>query len=143
MAGAGNLSVSREAFCQAYARCGSATQAYKDTISGGKCTDGTAQVQSTRIMKNPNVKSRIAEIRAMTLERENKTIDDMVDQLEADRAFARESNNASAAVKATESIAKLLGFMTEKHDHQHSMNPEAARQLIASLGAKYLAKSVV
>lgn len=55
------LSVKQEKFCLHYAESGNATQSYKDAGYKYK-TDGVARVQSTRLLANPSIKARLAEL---------------------------------------------------------------------------------
>jgi phage terminase small subunit len=68
------------------------------------------------LSKDPAVAKLVAERRAEIAERNAITVDSMLEQLNDDRAFAKETGNATAAVRATELTAKLAGLLIEKRD---------------------------
>jgi len=60
----GKLRPQDEAFCHAIALQGaSGAQAYRDNIALGKVTQGTAQVQASKLLALPIIRLRIAELR--------------------------------------------------------------------------------
>ncbi len=62
-----------------------------------------------------HIQARIAELQNKAAERTIKTIEDIVAQLDEDRARAHANGQAGAAVSATMGQAKILGLITNKH----------------------------
>ena len=56
------------------------------------------------------VRVRLKELQASLQERHNVTVDSLTKELEADREVARANNQASAAISATMSIARIHGL---------------------------------
>jgi phage terminase small subunit len=69
-----------------------------------------------RLSKDPALSALIAERRNEIAERNAITVDSMLEQLSDDRQFAKETGNATAAVRATELTAKLAGLLIERRD---------------------------
>lgn len=133
------LTPKQEAFCQKYVECGAATDAYRHAYDTNG-TSGSIKVTAHRLLHTPHVAARVAELRAEALKRHRATVDDIADQLDEDRKFAREQENPGAAVSATMGKAKLLGMLTEKHEHNVILRIEDARKIIADLAPKLLGK---
>lgn len=137
MGGDRALSLLQEQFCLAYIRNGGdARAAYLETHPNVK--GASAKRCGCMWLKDPNIASRIAELRDEVVEREKISIDDMVREFAHDRDLARQNGQISAAVKANESIAKLLGLWVDKSETTVSMRPEDARKTVEQLVAKYL-----
>ncbi len=97
-----------ELFAQNLAQGMSATAAYE--AAGYVGNDGNA----IRLKGKERILERVAELQDKAVERTLKTIEDIVSQLDEDRALARSKGQASAAVQATMGQAKVLGLITEK-----------------------------
>jgi phage terminase small subunit len=54
------LTVKQEKFCQEYAKCGNATQAY--TNAGYKVSKEVAKVNASRLLTKANIKNRLVEL---------------------------------------------------------------------------------
>jgi phage terminase small subunit len=134
--GASSLTPKQEAFCVAYMRDGDATRAYLEASPAVRRS--TAKSEGARLLKNPNVLSRIAELREKVVDLAEITIASLIQELEHDRTLARKEGQPRAAVAATESIAKLAGLWVDKSETTHTMRPEEARALIGQLAGKYL-----
>ncbi len=74
------------------------------------------EANACRLANNDKVVIRVHELKAAAAERTICTIHDIADQLDEDRRFARELENASAAISATMGKAKVLGHLSEKVD---------------------------
>ena len=83
---------------------------YADADSGG------ARSIAHRLMKDPKVRALVDEQLAALRERNESTADSMVKQFDEDRAFAVSTQNASAAVRASEMKAKLAGLLIDRAD---------------------------
>ncbi len=102
-----------ERFAQNKAKGMSTGPAY--TAAGYKATGNSAEVNGARLLRNAQVRARIAELQNKAAERAIKTIGDIVAQLDEDRARAHANGQAGAAVSATMGQAKILGLITNKH----------------------------
>lgn len=100
-----------ERFAQEMAKGKSATEAY---AKAGYRGDRTA---ASRLSTNVNVQARLSELQAKAAEKAVVTVEDIARQLDEDRAFARESGAAAAAVSATLGKAKVLGLIVEKSEN--------------------------
>jgi hypothetical protein len=122
----GDLSVKHEDFCHLCVEMGNAVDAYMRVYD---CSRRSASQASNRLMKDPRIIERIADIRGVGAEEAGFTIERMAKQLQEDRKFARENGNASAAVKASEALSKLLGFSIDRSVNL-TMRPDEARNII-------------
>ena len=71
------LTIKQEKFCQEYAKCGNATQAY--TNAGYKVSKEVAKVNASRLLTKANIKNRLAEL---TEETKNEAIADIQEMQE-------------------------------------------------------------
>ena len=133
------LTQKQEEFCNAYVRLGNPGAAYDAAYPSTKRKHKSTLDMASAQLQHPKIKERIAELRAIAADKTATTIEDIARQLDEDRAFARETGGAAAAVSATVAKGKLFGFFVEKKDITLSMRPEEARQVIAAMAAKYLA----
>lgn len=103
----------REAFARLIAKGEAASRAYSSVygVSGR-----TAEVSAHRLMRNDAVLDRIAELQGTAAKRTTKTIENLVDELDAAAEFARECRNPMAVVSAIMSQAKLLGLSVDKSE---------------------------
>jgi uncharacterized small protein (DUF1192 family) len=69
-----------------------------------------------RLMTNDDIRARIAELQTEAAERTVTTVEDIVRQLDEDRALAYRRGSASAAVQATMGKAKVLGLIVDRQD---------------------------
>ena len=67
---------------------------------------------------DPLVKAAVEEGRVALQERNEITVDSMIEQLDADRDFAVKVSNANAAVRASELKAKLAGLLVDRIDQR-------------------------
>lgn len=100
-----------ERFAQELAKGASQVEAYR--LAGYEPIEANA----SRLIRNDKVSARVAELKAAAAERTIVTIHDIADQLDEDRAFAREQEAPAAAIQATMGKAKVLGLLTEKVEH--------------------------
>jgi phage terminase small subunit len=97
-----------EKFAQELAKGKSQVGAY---AAAGYTEDRTA---ASRLSTNANVVARVAELKKRAAERIIVTVADIAQQLDEDREFARELDNASAAITATIGKARVLGLLEDK-----------------------------
>jgi hypothetical protein len=86
---------------------------------------------STRLTKNDEIRSRVAELQERAAAKALVTVDDLVRDLDETRAMAHQKGQASAAVAATMGKAKILGFLVDHvvADVKHSFTDLADDEL--------------
>ncbi len=104
------ITFKQSAFCEAYLETGNASEAYRRSYDCKTSKPETINRSAKALLDNPKIAARIAELRDASCNRHRITIDGLVRELEADRALAREKNQASAAISATLNIARLHGL---------------------------------
>lgn len=125
-----------EAFARAYIETGGdLVLSYQWVSPSAKPV--TAKRMAKKWLEIPNVQTRIAEMQEAARERSEITVEDCIAEFIADRNAARTERQLNVAVKATESIAKILGFWVDKHQHDVTMSVTDAERTIALLSAKY------
>ena len=108
-----SLTLKQARFVEEYLLDLNATQA---AIRAGY-SEKTAKQQGSRLLTNVDVQAAVAEGHARHQERCEVTRDDMADQFDDDREFARACNQPGAAVSASSGKAKLFGLLKDKHEH--------------------------
>ena len=112
----GALSNSKhERFAQELAKGKTADEAY--ATAGYKPNRHNA----SRLKTNETITDRVAELQERAATKVEKTVSDIVQMLEEDRALARRIAQPGAAVTASMGIAKLLGLIVEKREHSGSI----------------------
>ena len=125
------LTPKQESFCQKFIELGNASEAYRQSYNCSRMKTGTINSRAKELRNDGPITVRIEELQAEHRERHNWTVDDAMVELEEARqaALMAETVQASAAVAATMSKAKLLGLDKQIIDHQSSdgsMTPQAA-----------------
>lgn len=100
-----------ELFAQGLAEGKTADKAYAD--AGFNPNRGNAATLKAK----QSIVGRVDELLSIAAAKTVVTIQDIAEQLDEDRTFARELENPSAAISATMGKAKVLGLLTEKHEH--------------------------
>ena len=100
----------RQRFCQEYAVDLNGAQA---AIRAGY-SPKTAKEQASRLLTNAHVRARVDELIVEYRERVEISVDSLTELLLDDRKLAHSSKQAGAAVSASEKLAKLHGFMSER-----------------------------
>lgn len=107
------LSPLREAFCLAYARCGNATQAYKQAGYNVK-NDNSAAASAAALLRNPKIQARLQEIHAKIESEKIMGPKEMQERLTAiARQTARDPSDKAPdykdALKAMDQLARMSG----------------------------------
>jgi hypothetical protein len=102
----------RQKFVEGFLLCGNATLAAQRAGYRTRYMRRAAH-DLTRI---PEIAAAIAEGRKALAERASFTFDRAMEQLRADRDFAIKTENATAAVRASELMAKMSGHLVERVD---------------------------
>jgi hypothetical protein len=74
-----------------------------------------------RLLRRPEVAAAVAEGRRALAEHASFSFDKAMQQLRDDRDFAIKTENATAAVRASELMAKMSGFLVERVDARVAM----------------------
>ena len=106
----------REAFARARAEGKGLAELYAG--AGYQAHAGNAH----RLSKNEKVCARILEIQNQTAQRTVTTIEDMIEQIDEDRRFARERGHSAVALAASATKAKLMGFAAERPAPDYNFN---------------------
>lgn len=98
------LSVKQEKFCLEYAKSGNQRQAYK--AAGYKCkNDASADASASQLLRNPNVKARLAEL---TEEIKNASIADITEMQQTLTSIIRQQLEEEVVV-----VESTGDFMSE------------------------------
>ncbi len=111
-----------EAFAQAVALNMPASQAYAEYVSGGKCSERTAEVEGSKLANSPDLSLRIEELRERVGDSAEKKFDMTKDKWLARLAGiakkAEEVADFQAATGALREIGKGAGhYAPEKVEH--------------------------
>lgn len=108
-----SLTPKQEAFALAFVETGNSSEAYRRAYNVRPTTSAETIWQSaSRVLNDPRVSARVAELRVEHSKRHNVTVDSLIAELEEARqaALTAETPQASAATAATLGKAKLLGL---------------------------------
>lgn len=105
------LTPKQERFCQAYVETSNGAEAYRIAYNS-KAKPQNQAVEASKLLASPNIALRVEEIRESLRANHGITLQNLLDELEEARkaALSAETVQSSAAVNATMSKAKLLGF---------------------------------
>lgn len=96
-------------FVRWYFELGNASEAYKRAYNS-HAKPNTLHRKANDLLKHPVIKAEVQTMQEQARERNQVTIDKVVDELEEARQVAKQSGNASAMVSATLGKAKVLGL---------------------------------
>ena len=102
-------------FIKLYFELGNASEAYKRAYNS-HAKPNTLHRKANDLLKHPVIKVEIQAMQEQARERNQVTIDKVVDELEEARQVAKQSGNASAMVSATLGKAKVLGLVVDKQE---------------------------
>ncbi|RWG82877.1 MAG: Terminase small subunit [Mesorhizobium sp.] len=91
-----------------------ASRAY--ILAGYQARGNAAEVNAARLLRNAQVASRIAELRARQARRLDITVESVTRMLIEDRAAALAAKQMGAAVAASMNLAKLHGLIVDKSE---------------------------
>lgn len=104
-----------EKFAQAVSKGASYTKAYM--TAGYDSSEEAAGRSGSALMKNPEISGRVAGLQAEWAKRHKIDKDRLTQMFLEDRDLARTNAQSGAAVSATSQLAKMHGYMVEKHEH--------------------------
>ena len=119
-----NLNARQEAFCRGLAEGKPASRSYVE--AGYNARGNAAEVNAARLLRKAQVANRLREMQAKHARRVEKTVADVIADLDRlrDQAFA--TGQISAGVAAVMGAAKILGMITDKsqlEQVQHKPSP--------------------
>ena len=106
------LTPKQERFCHVYIESGNAAEAYRTAYDVSQDTKAeTVWNESSKLLADPMVSARVAELKAAHADRHGVTVDSLLRELEEARtiALAQERPQTSAAVAATMGKARITG----------------------------------
>lgn len=105
------LTPKQEKFCQAYVETSNGAEAYRQAYNS-KAKPAVQANEASKLLSNPDIAMRVESIREALRANHGITLQDLLNELEEARkaALSAETAQSSAAVNATMSKAKLLGF---------------------------------
>jgi phage terminase small subunit len=109
------LSALQSRFVEAFLETKNATAA---AIKAGYAEKNAKGAGYKLLRRNKSVQAAVKEREQQLRERNDVTIDTMINQLDEDRQFAVKTNNATAAVRASEIKAKLTGLLIDRIDQR-------------------------
>ena len=128
-------------FCSCYTAVGTPTFNHKEAsaVAAG-FSEASARNQATRLLRKPAIQQRLDELKAANRERNNVSVDSVVENLTHDRDMARAKGDWSAAIRADELLGKVLGCFT---DRQELVAPERQVELDERERAECLALAAI
>jgi len=118
------LTPKQEAFCLAYIETGNASEAYRRSYDAENMSAKVINNKASDLLAKGEIGVRVAELQDTHTERHKITVDSLTKELEDDRGLARKIEQASAAITATMSIAKLHGLDITKVEADVNVNAE-------------------
>lgn len=118
-----------------------ASQAYAEYVSGGKCSERTAEVTGSTLANSSKVALRISELRMKVAKAADKkfdlTKDDWLEELRDIATEARRAKDFSAATGALSQIGKAAAFYApEEVKHSGSIGLENLSEAVAKVFGK-------
>lgn len=111
----------QEAFVRKYVETGCASTAYRGVYNATNMNANAVGVEAHRVLKNPKVSLKVAELQAGHQKRHEITVDKLTDMaMNAYKLAMKESVEApSAAVSAVTVLGKLHGLIVDKSKNEH------------------------
>jgi hypothetical protein len=130
-----------EAFAQAVALNMPAGQAYAEYVSGGKCSESTAETTGPKLAKESQVALRISELRERVSDAADKKFDmtkeRWLEKLAGIAHKAEDTGDFSAATGALREIGKGAAFYApEKVEHSGTVGLEGLTEAVAAVFRK-------
>jgi len=113
------LTVKQATFCQKYLECdGNASEAYRRSYNAENMKPNTIHRKASELMANGMVRARIEELQELAQNRQLMTLDRIIGMHTKTYEKAMALDQTSAAVSASNSIARLLGYVIEKSEQK-------------------------
>lgn len=108
-----DLTPKQEAFAQAYVETGNASEAYRRAYDAENMKPTTIMVKACHTLALDKIRARVGQLQGEAFERHEMTMDAIAGMLMEDRDFAHTMGAPSAAVSASNGLAKLFGYGAE------------------------------
>jgi phage terminase small subunit len=129
------LTARQEAFCRGVAKGLPQSRAYVE--AGYDARGNAAEVEASKMVRNPKVRARLADLQAEHAKKVGKTVADIIADLDRlrDQAFA--NGQTAAGVAAVMGAAKILGLVVDKQQieaivHRPAPGPDMEKGVILS-----------
>ena len=132
---ANELTPKQEKFAQKYIELGNASEAYRQSYDADNMKPVTIRRKAAELLENGKVAACVRALRDGLQKRHEVTVDSITQELVEDREFARQINQASAAIAATLGKAKLHGLITEKQETHATLTISTKEQRDAAVAA--------
>ncbi len=110
----------QETFCLAYIETGNACEAYRRAYDCESMREATISREASRLLDNPKITTRLAELRAPVIQAAQVTLAGHLDDLLRLRDKASEAGLYSAAISAEIARGKAAGVHVEKSEQRVS-----------------------
>ena len=104
------ITIKQEKFVQAISSGMTQIEAYKTAYNARKSSDKTCREEACKIMKNPNVSTRLAELRQESSDNVGVTREYLIQEAISTYKEARGAKEYSAAVSALKATGDLCGY---------------------------------
>jgi hypothetical protein len=111
---AGGLTQRQEAFCLAFIELGNASEAYRCAYKPKKATAKTINEEASRLLADPKVSARVAELRAGAAERAGFTLEQHLETLATLRDLARDEKAWAPAIQAEVKRGEAAGLYPDR-----------------------------
>ena len=130
------LTPKQQAFCHKFIETGNASQAYREVYDCSKSKPRTISRKAKELLDSGKIAATINALRTVHLERHEITVDQLSDQLDEDRIFARQRGHSAAAVSATMGKARLFGLLRDRSEitNTHSFSLDGDNALLEEKG---------
>jgi len=106
-------------FCSCYTAVGTPTFNHKEAsaVAAG-FSQASARNQATKLLKQPAIQQRLDELKAANRQRNNVSVDSVVENLTHDRDSARAKGDWQAAIRADELLGKIVGCFVDRQSFE-------------------------
>lgn len=111
---ADKLTPKQEAFVLAYVESGSASDAYRKAYAAGGMTAKSIHETASRLLADPKIASRVAQLQAAAADRAVLTLEKHMDDLKQLRNAAVKAGKWSAAISAEIARGKAAGLYVDR-----------------------------
>lgn len=113
------LTAKQEAFCQAIAEGKTQIDAHTSAYPNNM-TREQRDVQANKLLKNPKISLRIAELKERAMKRHDVTVDSIMAEYDEARVLAKKIGHPASMVSATTGKAKVAGLIVDKSEQKQS-----------------------
>lgn len=110
------LTAKQEAFCQAIVQGTGQADAYRLAYTVKKMSPAAVDVEASRLMDNPKIAQRVAELRAPVIEKVQYGLEQAMSEAEQALQLALKKEHPGAMVAAVQLRSKLNGLLIDKKE---------------------------